>query len=74
MSACRGCGKEIIWGKTEDGKKIPLDPVPPVYRFFVTMEEDLQDNAVERAGRNYMVSHFATCKNANDFSASRKPK
>ena len=25
ISACRKCGKSIIWGKTRNGKSIPID-------------------------------------------------
>ncbi len=73
-STCKGCGKKIVWGKTGDGKAIPLDPKPPIYYTkempdgetacvkFTSMEE----------GVDYMVSHFATCSKANEFSASKK--
>lgn len=51
---------------TAEGKKIPLDPHAPVY------------SAIEQRGRTEvvrthlaMVSHFATCPNANDFSGSK---
>ena len=65
MSKCKGCGKEITWGTTVDGKIIPLDVSAPVY-------------AASPDGptvvRSYIawVSHFATCSRANDFSGSRK--
>lgn len=64
MSAfCKGCNKPIVWGLTEDGKRIPLDPSAPVY---------VRDGEVVRRERLAMVSHFATCPKANDFSASKK--
>ena len=31
MSKCKGCGKEVLWGRTEDGNKIPLDQSAPCY-------------------------------------------
>lgn len=30
--ACRYCGKAIVWGKTPDGRAVPLNPSAPVYR------------------------------------------
>lgn len=63
-STCRGCGRPIVWIETPDGKRIPLDPKPPVYR--VT-----SDGRGER-DRLCMVSHFATCPQASDFSASNR--
>lgn len=69
MSAtCRGCGKEIVWGVTNDGKKIPLDPRPPVYRIFTHPEGFI---GAER-DREALCSHFATCPKANQFSGSRR--
>ena len=66
-SPCRGCGKPIVWGLTNDNKKIPLDPAPPVYSIVT---HNGQSEAVRTTLA--MVSHFATCPNANDFSASKK--
>jgi hypothetical protein len=63
MPECKGCGKTIVWGETEDGKRIPLDPKPPVYRFN-------EHGKLERVDAS--VTHFATCSAANDFSASKR--
>ena len=67
MSNCRGCNKKIVWGKTLEGKIIPLDPTPPVYR----LTEGTDGIFIERASDS-MVSHFATCTHANDFSGSKR--
>lgn len=79
-SVCR-CGKRILWAVARDGKRIPLDPSPPVYFLetgmspiafrnaevrVMTMTPD-GDGFRENQGR-MVVSHFATCKFANDFS------
>jgi hypothetical protein len=84
-STCRGCGKRIIWGLTRDGKKVPLDPAPPVYFLETGMNPMAFRNAEvmvrtatpdggeyrENSGR-MMVSHFVTCPKANEFSAAKK--
>ena len=64
-SECKGCGKKIYWGALPDGKRVPLDPVPPCYRY---------DAATGVAARmtGCMVSHFATCPKANEFSGKKK--
>lgn len=72
---CRGCGKPVVWGETKDGKKIPLDPTPPVYKQFI---DEFNNVWLERCFSELtrrptaMVSHFATCKAANQFSGIRK--
>jgi hypothetical protein len=88
-STCNGCGKNIVWGKTKDGKRIPLDSRAPVY-----LQSDQYGNGSGLAFRQeevehyidpldgspgcdpvkgkWMVSHFATCPKANEFSASKK--
>lgn len=75
--ACRGCGKPIVWIEL-DGKKIPLDPRAPVYRVWPADDGGLRTPQTgERAPQKstetylaplYMVSHFATCPKASDFS------
>lgn len=70
-SKCRGCGKPVVWAtaKREDGKlvKVPLDPRAPVY---IVTQGPLGIEAVRHAAA--MVSHFATCPKADQFSASRR--
>ncbi len=68
MSKCRGCGKEIVWGVTDEGKKIPLDPSAPVYYVSDEKVDTPQGPTakIERE-RSSMVSHFKTCPKASDF-------
>jgi len=68
-SICKGCGKKIFWGITHEGKKIPLDASAPVYHF----NPDEYGETIVKAKDMY-VSHFSTCKRANDFSASKRKK
>jgi len=66
---CRGCGKDIIFAKNSDGKGIiPLDPRPAVYQVI----EQPDGSAVAVRDKNYMVTHFATCPKASDFSGGKK--
>lgn len=58
----------MAWGETVDGKRIPLDPIAPVYKVVNTG----LSTRVERAEGSYMVSHFSTCSQANKFSSSKK--
>lgn len=68
LSKCRGCGKDIVWAATDDGKSIPLDPKPPTYRVRLLVPgtpkviKTTEDDPV-------YVSHFATCTHANDFTS-----
>ena len=64
---CKGCGAPMVWVTTPDGRRVPLDPRPSIYRvapiagsmvaYLVTGKEDPLPND----GGKYMVSHFATC-------------
>lgn len=80
-SPCKGCGRPVVWGETADGKKIPLDPRPPLYFAFVHVKGHIAAERIEPMvmtdqphapdGRP-MVSHFATCPKASEFSGSRR--
>ena len=84
---CKGCGARIVWGFTADDKWIPLDPRPPVYFITLAKLENTsylgkagdEIMLTERAkkwdseeGVGYMVSHFATCPKASEFSGGRE--
>ena len=73
MGQCRGedCTTEIIFGKDEvTGKTIPLDTRAPVYR--ITQSNPASGVVTVERVADCFVSHFATCVNAPQFSASRK--
>ena len=63
MTSCKGCGREIVWAEDDKGTKIPLDPRAPVYQVV---------DGVAVRNTKAMVSHFATCSQANRFSGSRR--
>lgn len=66
---CKGCGKPIVWAVDENGKRIPCDPKPPVY----VVAADVRGAHCKRFP-DAMVSHFATCTHASEFSKSSKGK
>lgn len=63
---CRGCNKTLLFAPTSEGKIIPLDLAPPVYK----LETDMTGVVVAVRVDAY-VTHFATCVKANDFSRGR---
>lgn len=66
---CRGCGRRILWIEI-DGRRIPLDAVAPCY---VRMTDKETGAEVWAQGRgNAYVSHFATCRAANQFSGRNR--
>ena len=73
---CKGCGKSIYFAKQlmGDGKYkwVPLDPVAPIFEITVDSLGGVPVQCKQDKTAKYMVSHFATCAKANDFSSSKK--
>jgi hypothetical protein len=79
ISPCTGCGRPIVWAtNTLTGKPIPLDPVAATYDIHVPVEGSQEAPVAIRANGKQMmdkpgtrltlVSHFATCPKAHEFS------
>lgn len=71
---CSGCGARVIWIKTEAGKNMPCNPTLHNYKIdqtgkVVTGVTGVDAQAADGFG---YISHFATCKSANNFRRSRK--
>ena len=71
MTKCRYCPEQIIFAVTENGKRIPLDPVPsPKGNIMLEFTPDgspplatvVADPA--KATCALYISHFATCPGA----------
>ncbi len=67
-SACKFCGQKIVWGQTEDGKNIPLDPRAAVY--FVSSAGP--NKVIAARATDAMVNHWATCREAQDAKAKKQ--
>lgn len=73
-SKCRGCGRDVVFVTARNAKgdqvTVPLDPSAPVYY----RESDGEGGGiwVQDRSREVLVSHFATCSKANDFSGSSR--
>jgi len=79
MTKCRSCGAEIKWIKTIAGKNMPVNPeavsFDDVDESTVLVCEDGTVMAshgvlVDEDGKDWFVSHFATCPEADSW---RKP-
>lgn len=63
MATCEGCGAEIMWAITSNGKKIPLDP-DPEERFVVARQKN---TGPQVALKKTYQTHFASCPDAEEF-------
>ena len=71
---CAGCGAMVIWVKTQAGKNMPCDPTLHNYKIDPTGKVVTGVTGVDAQsadGFGY-ISHFATCKSANNFRRGRK--
>lgn len=80
---CAGCGEMVIWVKTQAGKNMPCNPTLHNYKIDPTGKEKIVTqtgkavtgvtgvDAQSADGFGY-ISHFATCKSANNFRRGRK--
>lgn len=76
MSQCRSCNAEIVWARTERGKRMPLDADPvadaiaETRGLFVLREVDHADGPLAVAAwglegtEAHYRSHFASCPQA----------
>lgn len=74
MTTCRGCGKEIVWAITNNGKNIPLDPKALVFSVLPEGGKLIAIKPVGVLGERWLVSHWATCPKAEDFHKKPEPQ
>ena len=83
MPRCKGCGREIVFVRSNSGKSIPCDPKMIRYKAkktghlrVVTPSGDVvsavPSDSILTADDYGYVSHFATCPQADRFR--RKPE
>ncbi|MFA5252767.1 MAG: hypothetical protein WC454_09320 [Phycisphaerae bacterium] len=64
MHKCKGCGQEIIWLKTDNGKMMPADP--KLLKMLVLNSD--QTVTVKTA----YTPHWATCPKAAQFKKAKQ--
>jgi hypothetical protein len=68
VKTCK-CGKPMEWGTVQGtDTKVPLDPRAPCYEII----ERKPDGEIVIVRAKAMVSHFATCPKAAEFSGGKK--
>lgn len=75
---CKSCGAEILWVKTIKGRGMPLDSQPSPRGNVIISENGTalvyrEPSAIAARYENEprYLSHFATCKNADQWRKSR---
>jgi hypothetical protein len=70
VSLCKTCGEQIIWCRTETGKRMPLDANPTAEGNLTLNTGELLPTASSvgrtghKPGQLLYKSHFASCKQA----------
>ena len=70
VGPCRGpnCDAILLWVKTEDGRRIPIDSTPKKGMYIMTDVE----GRVKKV--TVYTNHFATCPDAESFRKKRRKK
>lgn len=78
MNQCKGCQKEVVFLKDENGKTQILDAKAPVYAVKeVTIPVEQSGLVLHKKEKRCVrvkdafVTHFATCSHADQFSKSK---
>ena len=79
MPVCKGCGAEILWATTINGKKIPLDPEPDPLRgavFYDGVQAIVLRAAARKEalaeGEPLYTAHWSTCARAAHYRKGRR--
>lgn len=64
---CKSCGAKIVWGKTVNGKSIPIDmySLPESDKVLLIDRWNTGNNIPLIFNPQKHISHFATCPNSN---------
>lgn len=73
MPSCRGCGRAIIFGKTNDGKWVPLEKSKHVYDVDWDTSKERPEAIAHKIERDIYISHYLMCPEANQFSTKKDP-
>lgn len=69
---CKRCNCPIIFAENpQTGATIPLDASSPVYRL---VDDRDHDKLLAFPVKNFHVSHFKTCRHADEFSRKKEKK
>lgn len=62
---CRSCARDIVWGMTPAGKRMPLDPDPsPDGNLWIDEGVIMSTKVDPPDGAPRYLSHFVTCPDA----------
>jgi hypothetical protein len=76
-SRCGSCAEPVFWVSTDDGNRMPIDVEPVVTGnlLLAAAEVPPRVSVVSRTGRlpgvKLYVSHFKTCRFANDHRTAK---
>lgn len=75
MNICKGCGREIFWGKSfQTGKLIPLEKCKHIYRSMDDPDGRNPDMVDHLKDEDLFISHFLTCPQRNQFTKANYRK
>lgn len=79
MIRCGTCGADIIWCRTETGKRMPVDAKPNKEGNLTIDHTEMLptvrpvSRGTHKTGQPLYKSHFATCKDATKHRTPKKP-